>query len=277
MQRKGIQRELSNLAELRVRLRVRDREVLLTRICKGKYQLEEQPREKAQRSAEGSLGVWLSTDLHRLVKSLQRPRKEPSKKSRKKENTWRNNGEYFHKFPENYHLEIQSTQQTSSRRNMEKTTLRHIKIKLLTSNDKEKIKSSQRKKSYYVQWTNKRMTSVLPSIRNKAGREQSSGIFLSKQKVSSWHSICSKSTSQKSEQNPVSQAYKSRDNSSTAHQHYKILGEKDNWYQTEIWIYTKEWKAIATSLKSIFSLSKKYLKRQLPIESKKNHHIFGHL
>lgn len=69
---------------LRVSLPVQEQGVPLTGVCMGKYQLKELPREKAQRSVEGSLGVWLRTDLHRLVKSLQRPRKEPSKRSRKK-------------------------------------------------------------------------------------------------------------------------------------------------------------------------------------------------
>ena len=42
--------------------------------------------------------------------------------------------------------QIQKSQQTSSRRNMKTPTPRHIIIKLLKTNDKKNIKSSQRKR-----------------------------------------------------------------------------------------------------------------------------------
>lgn len=82
-QRKGRQRELSNPTELTVRLRVQKQ---------GSHWVgfvwENTTEGAAQRGSSkvsrGIPGVWLSTDLHRLVKSLQRPRKEPAKKSRKK-------------------------------------------------------------------------------------------------------------------------------------------------------------------------------------------------
>ena len=95
-----------------------------------------------------------------------------SKKGRGNKTIWRNNGQHFYKLMKTVNTQIKGTQKISSRRNIRKTILNHLKIKSLQSNAKEKILKPARGKSLITySRTEKKVTSGISSETMYAGKE----------------------------------------------------------------------------------------------------------
>lgn len=125
-------------------------------------------QSKAPRSAEGPFNESLSPG--HACEVTTKTRKFSQKRVEETETLWRNNGRHFYKFMKTINTQIKGTQQISSRRNMRKTILNHLKIKLLNSKAKEKILKPAGGKSLITHSrTKKKVTS---DIRNNVCRKK---------------------------------------------------------------------------------------------------------
>lgn len=67
-------------------------------------------------------------------------------------NNWRNNGPTFSNLVKDINLQIQESECSSSRINFKEATLKRIIIKLLKTNNKEKLLKSAREKPHIINW-----------------------------------------------------------------------------------------------------------------------------